>query len=113
MSLQVAVYYQTQYDSSLPSNSLYGHYVSPLPLIQYITHLLLAAFHVRTKTVYLNDHLLEDPWYAQMWQDIAVMQDRGIKVIGMLGGAAPGTYENLTGEEFYTYYPILASRIRQ
>jgi hypothetical protein len=34
---RVAVYYQTQYDKSLASNSPFGHYVSPLPLLTLIT----------------------------------------------------------------------------
>ncbi|KAJ7089695.1 endo-beta-N-acetylglucosaminidase [Mycena belliarum] len=114
-SHRVAVYYQTQYDNSLPSNSDFGHYVTPLPLIGLITHLLLAAFHINFDdvSVHLNDFVPTAPYFDQMWRDIAVLQSTGIKVIGMLGGAAPGTYTCLTPKLFDTYYPVLAGYIEQ
>ena len=101
---RVVMYYQTQYQS--------GRYVSPLPLIGYVTHLFLAAFHlnmgnVGPDIVHLNDFMPADPYYAPMWPDIAQMQGNGTKIIGMLGGAAPGTYECLVDELFDTYYPPL------
>ena len=113
---RVAVYYQTQYDKSLAANSPYGYYVSPLPLITFITHLILAAFHINANlpiTIALNDNAPDDPYFDQMWEDISVMKQAGIKVIGMLGGAAPGTYECLTQENFDTYYPQLTAVIAQ
>jgi len=112
-SHRVAVYYQTQYDGSLAPNSAFGHYVTPLPLISLITHLLLAAFHINFNdvSVHLNDDVPEAPIFDQMWSDIAIMQSTGIKVIGMLGGAAPGTYTCLTPDLFDIYYPVLAGYI--
>ncbi|KAJ7099563.1 endo-beta-N-acetylglucosaminidase [Mycena belliarum] len=127
---RVAVYYQTQYDSSMASNSPFGHYVSPLPLLTLITQyvqtictdiqpnlhysIFLAAFHINSdKSVHLNDNLPEDPKFTQMWQDLGQMQAQGVKVIGMLGGAAPGTYNLLTPANFDTYYPILANYISE
>ncbi|KAJ7035618.1 endo-beta-N-acetylglucosaminidase [Mycena alexandri] len=112
---RVAVYYQTQYDNNLAPNSAFGHYVTPLPLIALITHLLLAAFHINFDdiSVHLNDFVPEHPMFTQMWADIAVMQANGIKVIGMLGGAAPGTYACLTPHLFDTYYPVLARYIKR
>lgn len=113
---RVAVYYQTQYDSSLEANSAYGHYVSPLPLITFITHLILAAFHINTNlpvTIALNDNAPDDPYFDQMWADIADMKAAGVKVTGMLGGAAPGSYAALTPDNFDTYYPQLAAVIAQ
>ena len=68
---------------------------------------------MKSVDIYLNDHLPDDPRYTQMWEDIAAMQAQNVKVIGMLGGEAPGTYECLTRDKFDTYYPILASRIKQ
>ena len=101
---RVVMYYQTQYRN--------GQYVSPLPLIGYVTHLLLAAFHlnmghVGPDIVHLNDFQPADPWFAPMWPDIAMMQGNGTKVLGMLGGAAPGTYDCLVDSLFDTYYPPL------
>lgn len=111
---RVAVYYQTQYDRSLAPNSDFGHYVSPLPLISLITHLIVAAFHINIHlptTIALNDNSPDDAFFSQMWLDVATMQSQGVKVTGMLGGAAAGTYDALTPEYFDTYYPQLAHYI--
>ena len=101
---RVVMYYQTQYQN--------GVYVSPLPLIGYVTHLLLAAFHLNMghtgpDIVHLNDFQPSADYYAPMWPDIAALQGNGTKVIGMLGGAAPGTYDCLVDSLFDTYYPQL------
>ncbi|KAL0578577.1 hypothetical protein V5O48_003427 [Marasmius crinis-equi] len=103
-SNRVVMYYQTQ--------KQYGNYISPLPLIGYITHLFLAAFHLNMGNmgpdiVHLNDFMPSDPYYAPMWPDMAALQGNGTKIIGMLGGAAPGTYECLVDGLFDTYYPPL------
>ncbi|KAJ6581178.1 endo-beta-N-acetylglucosaminidase [Mycena capillaripes] len=112
---RVAMYYQSQYDNNLPANSPFGHFVTPLPLIALITHLLLAAFHINFDdvSVHLNDNVPEDPIFTQMWSEIGILQSTGIKVIGMLGGAAPGTYTCLTPELFDTYYPVLAGYVHR
>ncbi|KAI0800190.1 endo-beta-N-acetylglucosaminidase [Fomes fomentarius] len=106
---RVVVYYQTQYQN--------GRYVSPLPLIGYVTHLLLAAFHlnmgnVGPDIVHLNDFMPSEPYYAPMWPDIAQLQGNGTKILGMLGGAAPGTYSCLVDSLFDTYYPPLRDVIQ-
>ncbi|KAK1220321.1 hypothetical protein PQX77_016916 [Marasmius sp. AFHP31] len=108
-SNRVVMYYQTQ--------KQYGRYISPLPLLNYITHLFLAAFHLNMGNigpdiVHLNDFMPSDPYYAPMWPDIAIMQANGVKVVGMLGGAAPGTYECLVDGLFDTYYPPLRDVVR-
>ncbi|KAI0752817.1 endo-beta-N-acetylglucosaminidase [Daedaleopsis nitida] len=101
---RVVMYYQTQYTN--------GRYVSPLPLIGTVTHLLLAAFHlnmghVGPDIVHLNDLVPADPSFAPMWPELAMMQGNGTRIIGMLGGAAPGTYDCLVDSLFDTYYPPL------
>ncbi|KZV92702.1 glycoside hydrolase family 18 protein [Exidia glandulosa HHB12029] len=108
---RVAVYYQTQYD--------WGHnatYVSPLPLIGLITHLYLAAYHINFKSVgdsiTLNDNKPYAPYYDQMWSDISQLKAAGIKIVGMLGGAAAGTYSSLTPQYWDTYYPDLYQTIK-
>ncbi|KAJ7935103.1 endo-beta-N-acetylglucosaminidase [Mycena leptocephala] len=89
---RVAVYYQTQYDSSMASNSPFGHYVSPLPLLTLVTHIFLAAFHINSdKSVHLNDDPPEAPKFTQIC----------------------GTYSLLTPANFNTYYPILANYISE
>ncbi|KAF8881174.1 endo-beta-N-acetylglucosaminidase [Mucidula mucida] len=106
---RVVMYYQTHYKN--------GAFVSPLPLIGYVTHLLIAAFHlnmgnVGPDIVHLNDFMPSDSYFAPMWPEIAMMQGNGTKVLGMLGGAAGGTYECLSDDLFDVYYPALADVIR-
>ncbi|KAK7435358.1 hypothetical protein VKT23_019710 [Stygiomarasmius scandens] len=106
---RVVVYYQTHYKN--------GQFVSPLPLIGFVTHLLIAAFHlnfgkVGDDIVHLNDFPPSDPYFAPLWPAIDIMQKNGTKILGMLGGAAPGTYECLTDEFFDIYYPPLRDVIR-
>ncbi|KAH7097652.1 glycoside hydrolase family 18 protein [Auriculariales sp. MPI-PUGE-AT-0066] len=109
---RVAAYYQTQYD--------WGHnasYVSPLPLIGLATHIYLAAYHLNSnkpigQSVTLNDNPPSAvPYYERMWQEIKQTQDAGIKIVGMLGGAAAGTFSLLTPANWNTYYPDLRAAI--
>jgi len=113
---RTVVYYQTQYDHSLPPTTQWGAYVSPLPLLHLVTHLILAAFHINANLpikLALNDNAPDDPYYDQMWKDVAVMKQSGVKVMGMLGGAAPGSYDCLVPDQFDTYYPMLRDTIKQ
>lgn len=107
---RVAVYYQTQYDWG--NNAVY---VSPLPLINLVTHLYLAAYHINqgkiNDSITLNDNKPYAPYYDQMWKDIDQLKANGIKIVGMLGGAAPGTYTCLTPANWDTYYPDLRKTI--
>ncbi|KIY67098.1 glycoside hydrolase family 18 protein [Cylindrobasidium torrendii FP15055 ss-10] len=101
---RVVMYYQTHYRN--------GAFVSPLPMIGYVTHVLLAAFHlnmgnVGPDIVHLNDYMPSADYFAPMWPELAQVQGNGTKVMGMLGGAAGGTYDCLTDELFDTYYPPL------
>ncbi|TWP51232.1 chitinase [Lentzea tibetensis] len=108
---RTVVYYQTQY-----SNGSTGTYVSPLPLLQRntgVTDVLVAAIHLNAdKIVHLNDHPPAHSRYTQMWKDLAAMQARGVNVIGMVGGAAQGSFQRLD-TQFDTFYPLLADVIRK
>ncbi|KAJ7072673.1 endo-beta-N-acetylglucosaminidase [Mycena amicta] len=104
-SHRVCTYYQTIYSNNV--------YVSPLPLLTLVTHLFLAAFHVNSdKSIHLNDNLPTDPIFTQMWSELGQMQASGVKVLGMLGGAAPGSY-SLLGSNFTAYYPPLRDYIAE
>lgn len=107
---RTVVYYQTQY-----SNGSTGTYVSPKPLIDRntgVTDILVAAIHLNeNKIVHLNDHPPSHSRYTQMWRDLAAVQARGVNVIGMVGGAAPGSSARLD-TRFNEYYPLLRDTIR-
>jgi chitinase len=100
-SKRVVVYYQTQYAN--------GSYVSPKALVDHgtgVTDLLVGAIHLNQDDVTLNDHTPDDPSFTQMWQDLAALQGAGVHVLGMVGGAAQGSFQRLDAD-FDTYYPRL------
>ena len=108
---RVVVYYQTQYNGK--------KYVSPTPLISVATHLIIAAFHLNDgkddnspKTVTVNNVSPDDSTLTQMWIDVAHMQESGVKVMCMLGGASDGSFQHLD-RDFDDYYAPLKSCITQ
>src|SRR6218665_3001278 len=105
-SRRTVVYYQTQYYN--------GAYVSPLGLTNNntrVSDVIVAAIHLNSPTnVHLNDDPPNSPKFTQMWADLAAMQARGVRVLGMVGGAAQGSFQRLD-TDFNTYYPVLKNII--
>lgn len=93
-------------------------YVSMLPLLEEetaVTHVVIAAIHLNGPP---GDITLNDDHYAAekndfVWQEIMILQGAGIKVLGMLGGAAKGSFQRLDGNtlSFYQYYEPLRQMI--
>jgi len=114
------VCYQQTYHSE-------GEYYSLLPLITNpsgVTHVILAAFHVNwdPNNLSLNDDPPDHPRYTELWDEVVVLQDSGIKVLGMLGGAAKGSFARLDYSQsrtdipmarFEAYYVPLRNTIRK
>lgn len=107
------VYHQTHH---LPDSD---NAVSLLPLITNtsgITHVILAAIHLndRPEDITLNDHPPNHEKFTTLWSEVAWIQATGIKVLGMLGGAAKGSYERLDGddEKFERFYSPLRDMIK-
>jgi cyclin-dependent kinase len=91
---RLVLYQQTHHDGQT------GNPISLIPLIDNktgITHLYIAAIHLndRPKNITLNDHSPEDSRYSQLWDEVKQLQSAGVKVMGMLGGAAKGSYQRL------------------
>ncbi|CAN9328017.1 unnamed protein product [Alternaria alternata] len=110
---RLIVYHQTYHDSN-------GNYHSLLPLLTNntgITHVIIAAIHLNDGpgNITLNDHRPDDNRYDQLWGEVNWLQGSGVKVLGMLGGAAKGSFEKLSGEEenFEAYYSPLRDLIRR
>ncbi|ADD41711.1 glycosyl hydrolase family 18 protein [Stackebrandtia nassauensis] len=108
---RLVVYYQTQYHGDAQE------YVSPIPLADNgATDIMVAAIHLNDASsqnpVTLNDHAPEDPRYDRMWEELKTVQDKGKNVLGMVGGAAPGTFQRLD-TDFDTYYPLLRDTIKK
>jgi hypothetical protein len=91
---RLVMYQQTFHDGA-------GKYISLMPLLEQktgISHLIIAAVHLNTPSnITLNDHPLDDERYEQLWKEVRLLQDAGVKVMAMLGGAAVGTYRRLSG----------------
>jgi chitinase len=111
---RVVVYYQKHFETETPSAPLAG-YISPLPLLTQntgVTAVNLGAIHIDpangTDPVALTINLVDpaNPGYAPMWADLQTMQDAGIQLIGMLGGAANFTWITLR-DDYATAYPLL------
>ena len=115
---RVVCYFQTYYQDD--------EYISLLPLITNpsgTTHVILAAVHINDDPdkLTLNDDHPDHPKYTQLWDEVLVLQDSNIKVLGMLGGAAKGSFARLDYSEsrtdiplarFNAYYAPLRSFIR-
>lgn len=100
---RIVLYFQTYHDN--------GRYISLLPLITNTsgaTHVILSAFHVNwdPNNLTLNDDRPDDDKYTQLWDEVLVLQDSGIKVMCMLGGAAKGSFARLDYSESRTDVPL-------
>ncbi|KAI1135204.1 glycoside hydrolase family 18 protein [Hypoxylon sp. FL0543] len=111
---RIIVYYQTTHDSN-------GNLISILPLITRpeisLTHLIVAAIHINEDPdgLTLNDHAPSDPRYTTMWAEMRIAQASDIKILGMLGGAAKGSYMRLDQDQatFEKYYGPLYDLIKE
>ncbi|KAH3964516.1 hypothetical protein HBI70_089510 [Parastagonospora nodorum] len=108
---RLIVYHQTIHDPQ-------GNYHSLLPLLTNntgITHVIVAAIHLNEGpgNITLNDHRPDDKRFDQLWGEVAWLQGSGVKVLGMLGGAAKGSFERLSGddESFEAHYTPLRTLI--
>ncbi|KAF2135887.1 glycoside hydrolase family 18 protein [Aplosporella prunicola CBS 121167] len=109
---RLILYAQTHHQNGAP--------VSLLPLITNqtgLTHVIVAAIHLNEGpgNITLNDDPPEAPKYETLWSEVRLLQGAGIKVMGMLGGAAKGSYWRLQGSdnEFEAYYAPLRDMIRR
>ena len=88
---RLIVYHQTHHDRT-------GKPISALPLIgSGVSHVYIAAIHLNDppENITLNDHTPDHERNTQLWEEVKQLQGAGIKVMGMLGGAAKGSYEKL------------------
>ena len=100
---RIVCYHQTHYH--------HGTFVSILPLIKTeATHVVIAAIHINSReSITLNDDPYQSPKNVPLWSEVHTLQQEGFKVLGMLGGAAQGTFIKLDGniESFEAYYSLL------
>ena len=97
-----------------------GQYVSMLPLLENntgISHVIIAAIHLndQPEDITLNDDPPDSPKFDPLWAEVPLLQQQGVKVMGMLGGAAPGSFTRLDGsqDQFERFYTPLRDVIRR
>lgn len=98
-----------------------GPPVSLLPLITHntgITHVIIAAIHLNDGpgNITLNDDHPDHAKFSTLWGEVAWLQASGVKVLGMVGGAAKGSFERLDGEDtarFEAHYVPLRDMLRK
>ncbi|KAF2837651.1 glycoside hydrolase family 18 protein [Patellaria atrata CBS 101060] len=106
---RLILYHQTHHDRN-------GSSISILPLVLNptgITHVIIAAIHLNEGpgNITLNDDVPDARKFDALWGEVAWLKGTGVKVMGMLGGAAKGSFWRLSGseEEFEAYYrPLYA-----
>lgn len=112
---RLITYHQTHHTPS-------GTPISVLPLLQHpniaLTHLILAAIHLNAdpSALTLNDHPPSHPRFTTLWAELRILQASGVKVLGMVGGAAQGSFARLDTEDaaaFERYYAPLAALVRE
>ncbi|TGJ85773.1 hypothetical protein E0Z10_g2976 [Xylaria hypoxylon] len=111
---RLILYYQTTHHPD-------GTPCSILPLITQpgisVSHLIVAAIHINedADALTLNDHPPSDPRFVTTWAELRIAQASGITVLGMLGGAAKGSYTRLDQDQttFERYYAPLSELIRE
>ena len=78
--------------------------MSLLPLITQntgVTHVIIAAIHLNEGpgNITLNDDPFDAEKFRTLWAEVAWLRGAGVKVLGMLGGAAMGSFERLGGSD--------------
>lgn len=107
---RVITYYQTHWQND--------RFVSILPLFTEktgITHVILAAIHINDEPgdIHLNDDPFEAPRHKEVWEEVRILQRANIPVLGLLGGAAQGSFQRLDGDtaSFERYYEPFRKQI--
>ncbi|TFK97364.1 endo-N-acetyl-beta-D-glucosaminidase precursor [Pterulicium gracile] len=93
---RLAIYYQTTHTQATG-----GDPISILPLIAEkgiaLTHIYICTFHVRyNDVIHLNDFPPDNARFTTLWQEVEVLRNSGIKVMGMVGGASAGSFTTRT-----------------
>ncbi|KAI9926033.1 hypothetical protein ASPWEDRAFT_169900 [Aspergillus wentii DTO 134E9] len=107
---RTVVYYQT---TTVQLDDLVA-YIDEQPIKQSpITHLIIGCFHLRTNGyLHLNDYTPDNEHFNHIWPNMKALQERGVKVMAMIGGAAQGSFQVLDAEaSFEECYNTLSTML--
>tara|TARA_B110000037_G_C17094666_1_gene495489 strand:- start:1088 stop:1930 length:843 start_codon:yes stop_codon:yes gene_type:complete len=95
----------------------YQTFTSLKPIIEndnYVSHIHLSSIHFGTNNnnpyIHLNDYPPSNKKFINVWQELQIAYDKGIKIILMVGGAG-GAFNTLFSD-FETYYKMLYDTIK-
>lgn len=112
---RLVLYFQTTHHPN-------GAPISMLPLVNQkgiaLTHLIVCSLHVNEGgEIHLNNYPPSHPVFYTLWNETKVLKNAGVKIMGMVGGAAPGSFTKgtLDGNHatFMKYYRQLRDIIRR
>jgi len=98
-----------------------GNFISLLPLLTTktaITHIIVGAIHLHgddPSHININDDPYTDPKLQPLWAELKVLRSSGVRILGMLGGAAKGSFALLDSnsrEDFVKFYGPLREMIK-
>ncbi|EON97633.1 putative chitinase 3 protein [Phaeoacremonium minimum UCRPA7] len=62
-----------------------------------LTHLIVCSFHINLNSeIHLNDYPPGDTHFNTVWAEAKVLKDADVKIMGMVGGAAAGSFSTST-----------------
>lgn len=113
---RLVIYFQTTHDAD-------GNPISMLPLVTdqniALTHLIVCSFHINEGgEIHLNDYPPDYSMFYTLWNETIILQEGGVKVMGMIGGASSGSFalttlDSVGDAAFETYYGQLYDVISQ
>ena len=84
----------------------------------HVTHILIGLFHLgydnkqQKNTPYVHLGNQTPDHFPQLWSQVTVWQNRGVKVMGSLGGWAVGDYRHLFSD-YTTFYALLKNTLEK
>ena len=78
--------------------------ITLIPLITHktkVTHVILGSLHLHETPgeIRLNDAPLNAIVHDALWEQVETLQENGVKVMALLGGAGGGSWKRLSGAE--------------
>lgn len=78
-----------------------------------LTHLIVCSFHINVDSeIHLNDYPPGDAHFNTLWEEAKTLKDAGVKIMGMIGGAAAGSFSTNTLDGNDTAFELYYGQLR-